>query len=107
MTVDQFVEVMDSTGLDVTCQSWPEDNAPPLPWIVYWPSGERVMYADGTIWHSWPVMRVEVYYTELNSMDADAVRNALIAAGLVPLEVSPEDYLPDGKCYTRSWDVEL
>lgn len=65
MTVlEGLEEILEKTGLPVVYRAWPEDAAPPMPYVCYYVPETNNFAADGIAYY--PVNRVQVeLYTEL------------------------------------------
>lgn len=89
----------------VTYYQWPEGEAPSLPFICYWQPGADNFAADGVVFFSAPIIRVELY-SRLRAQDEEyLVEHALTDAGIFfEKEV---DYLDSEQCYMTTYTMEV
>lgn len=69
--LENFKEILKTTGFPVAFHSFPEKEAPPMPYIIYLTPYSNNFKADGKVYSSSPHIQVELY-TQFKDMDAEA-----------------------------------
>lgn len=103
MTLAELNVRLQSTGFPVTYRAWPEDAAPPLPFICYFCTGSGSLNADAAIYHSWDEVSVELY-TALKDLEAEVKVEA--ALGDFRWEKT-ETYIDAERCYQILYEIEV
>lgn len=105
MKSTDIVDALASTGFPVTYYQWPENEAPPLPYICYYYPNVTPETADNT--HHADIYRLNVeLYTKNKQFDAETrVEQALLRAGLV--FTRDEDYLKTEHMYEVLYMTEV
>lgn len=103
MNLEKLAALLESTGIPVTYLAWPEEAAPPLPFLCYLVVSSNNFVADGQVYL--PVQRVHVeLYTKVKDLDSESrVENALRE---IPWQKS-ETYLDTEKCYQILYEIEV
>lgn len=103
MTLEELKDRLETTGFPVTYREWPENAAPPLPFICYLVAYSNNFAADGEVYY--PIDRVQVeLYTKLKDPEAEGkVEQAL--AGLYWEKT--ETYISTEKCYQILYEIEV
>lgn len=103
MTLENIKSLLDTTVLPVTYRAWPENAAPPLPFICYLYKGSNNFVADGRVY--FPVSQLHV---ELYSKLKDPASEALVEAALDGIVwVKSEVYIESEKCYKITYEIEV
>lgn len=103
MTIEDIFALLSTSGLPVAYHSFPEKNAPQLPFICFLENGTDNMAADGRVYHS--VKRITI---ELYTKSKDTTTEALVETALSGLFWNKsEQYLNDEKCYEIIYDLEV
>lgn len=104
MTVlEGLEEILEKTGLPVVYRAWPEDAAPPMPYVCYYVPETNNFAADGIAYY--PVNRVQVeLYTELKEPKTEEV---LEKALNVFCWEKTEAYIDSEKCYQITYEIEV
>lgn len=103
MTLEEIKTMLEASGLPVAYRSFPEGNAPDLPYICFLTNGNNNFGADGCVYHSALRITIELY-TRNKDMNAEsAVESAL--SGFYWEKA--EEYLEDEKCYEILYTMEV
>ena len=106
MTAQQLSNILETIpGFDdrVAMNSFPEGEAPELPWIVYRQISANRFLADNRVYYNSPVFVIELY-TEVKSQDTEkALESALASAELI--WTKDEEYLDSERCYMITYAV--
>lgn len=70
MTLKELNELLETTGLPVAYREWPDEKAPPLPFICYLVAYSNNFGADNTVYYPINHMQIELY-TELKDPIAE------------------------------------
>ena len=94
-TLEAIKKILETTGFPVAYYAFPENEAPPLPFICYLETGSNNFAADGIAYHKISRIQIELY-TEEKDLDAeDKVEAALSSFCWEKTEI----YLDSEKCY--------
>ena len=77
MTLEDIKQILEQTGLPVAYHSFPEKDAPPLPFIVYLAPSSKNFCADGVVYVKGMHIQVELYTQWKNVKLEDKVEQAL------------------------------
>lgn len=103
MTLDQLGNLLESTGLPVTYRKWPDEKAPPLPYLCYLVGYSNNFFADGKVYDKIDHIQIELY-TKLKDQQAeDKVEEALSSF----CWEKTETYLDSEKCYQILYEIEV
>ena len=83
MKYKDIAPALEAAGLPVTYYSWPETQAPDLPYLVWYLPGSDNMAADNRVYQKIDQLNVELYTATKDFETEAAVEAALDAAGLV------------------------
>lgn len=103
MTLEQIAALLETTGLPVAFQQWPEGEAPPMPYLVYLSPYTNNFAADGTAYFVANHVQVELYTKLKDPVSEDKVEEALSS---VFWEKS-QTYLDTEKCYQTIYEIEV
>lgn len=103
MTLEDLREILESTGIPVAYRAWPEDAAPPLPYICYIAAYSNNFAADGVVYHKISHIQVELYTEKKELLCEAKVENALASFFWEKEEI----YLDDEKCYEILYEIEV
>lgn len=103
MTLSEIKSRLESSGLPVCYYAWPENEAPALPWLVYFESGANGFAADGRVYYSARQISVELYTKTKDPSTESLVEAAL--AGIVYTKT--ETYLSDEQVYETIYTMEV
>ena len=90
MTLDELSTLLQTTGLPVTYRTWPESEAPPLPYLCYLESYSNNFAADGTV---------------LRDPETEAKVEAVLAS--VAFWEKTITYIETEKCYQILYEIEV
>ena len=103
MTLSEVDVLLKTTGLPVTYRAWPENEAPPLPFVCYVEAGSNNFAADGVVYC--PIKRVQVeLYTKLKDPETEDKVEAALSS--LYWEKNTE-YLDTEKCYQTIYEIEV
>ena len=103
MTLSEFADILKTTGLPVAYRAWPEQKAPPLPYICYLCVGNSPVYADASVYFQSTEVNVEVY----TRTKEPAVEVAVEAALKGFHWRKSETYIDTEKCYQILYEIEV
>lgn len=83
---------------------FPEGDAPPLPFLVWYAGGERNFPADGVNYFNIKELTVELYTKLKDPGTEKKVQNALDSTGIWE---KTEEYLEDERCYQVVYYLEV
>ncbi len=103
MTLSEVDVLLKTTGLPVTYRTWPENEAPPLPFVCYVEAGSNNFAADGVVYY--PVKRMQVeLYTKLKDPETEGKVEAALSSFFWE---KTETYLSTEKCYQILYEIEV
>jgi len=103
MTLPELRSPLEKTGYPVTYRAWPENAAPPLPFICYLVTGSNILHADGGVFYSASDVNVELY-----TPDKDLAAEANVEAALQGLSwEKTETYIDTERCYQILYEIEV
>ena len=103
MKLEQLENLLATTGLPVAYRAWPEEKAPPLPFICYLVAYSNNFGADGGVYYKINHIQIELY-TKLNDTDSeDKVENALSSF----YWEKTETYIDTERCYQILYEIEV
>lgn len=103
MTLPELNTKLLVTGFPVTYRAWPEQSAPPLPFICYLCTDDDSLFADGMNYYSFTNVRVELY-TQHKDLEAEAkVETALSDFHWKKSEI----YIASERCYMILYEIEV
>lgn len=103
MTLEELNELLETTGLPVAYREWPEDSAPPLPFICYLVAYSNNFAADGVVYL--PVNHIQVeLYTKLKDQATEAKVETALAQFVWN---KTETYIDTERCYQIMYEIEV
>ena len=103
MTLKELGQRLKATGLPVTYRSWPENGAPPMPYICYLATYSNNFGADDGVYHKIDHIQIELY-TKLKDQEAeDKVENALSSL----YWQKTEEYIDSESCFQILYEIEV
>nr|DAR81350.1 MAG TPA: tail completion protein [Caudoviricetes sp.] len=103
MRLEELKTLLGTTGLPVTYRAWPENDAPPMPYICYLVTYSNNFGADNRVYHKIDHIQVELY-TKLKDPEAeDRVENALSSL----YWDKTEEYIDSERCYQILYEIEV
>ena len=103
MRLEELKTLLGTTGLPVTYRAWPENDAPPMPYICYLVTYSNNFGADNRVYHKIDHLQVELY-TKLKDPEAeDRVENALSSL----YWDKTEEYIDSERCYQILYEIEV
>ena len=89
----------------VTYYAWPENEAPPLPFICYLETGSDNYNADGIAYYPVKQIDIELYSRTKDPTSEAAVEAALTAEGLIYDKTC--DFIESENCYMTTYEIEV
>lgn len=103
MTLSELKDILKSTGLPVVYRAWPEQKAPPLPYICYLCVGNTPTYADSSVYVQSSEINVELY-----TKTKDPATEAALEAALKNFHwTKSEIYIDTERCYQILYEIEV
>lgn len=103
MTFSNLANILKSTGLPVVYRAWPEQKAPPLPYICYLCVGNTPTYADAAVYFQYAEINVELY-----TCSKDPATEELVEAALQGFHwKKSETYIDTERCYQILYEIEV
>lgn len=82
MNGPELLELLETSGMPAVYHAWPEEAAPPLPYLVYLDAGSDNFAADGGVYHKINSWRVELYSEKKDFAAEERLEAVLEAAGI-------------------------
>ena len=103
MTLKELNELLETTGLPVAYREWPDEKAPPLPFICYLVVYSNNFGADNTVYY--PINHIQIeLYTELK----DPVSEGKVEKALSSFYwEKTEEYINTEQCYQIIYEIEV
>lgn len=103
MTLQEVEDMLASTGLPVVYRAWPDEQAPPLPYICYLAAYSNNFSADGQVYL--PVEHIQIeLYTELKDPKAEGKVEAALSSLFWE---KTETYIDTERCYQILYEIEV
>lgn len=103
MQLAEFKERLEACDFPVAYRVFPEGDAPPLPFVVYYENGERNFPADGENYYNVKQITVELYTEQKDSAAEKKVENAIDFA----VWEKTEEYIDSEKCFQIVYYLEV
>lgn len=103
MSLEKIRDMLEQTGIPVAYRAFPDNQAPPLPFICYLFSASNNFNADDIVYQ--PINQITI---ELYTQEKDLAAEAAVESALSDLcwEKS-EEYLDDEQCYEIIYEIEV
>lgn len=105
MTVEEIYEMVEAIGLPCTYYSFPEKEAPSLPYVVFYFPNSNNFPADDRVYAHITSLNIELYTNEKSFEYEAAVESVLDLHGMV-WEKS-ESYLNSEQMYEVLYEMEI
>lgn len=104
MTLEELSIKLKTSGLPLTYRQWPENEAPALPYLVYYESSADTVSADGIAYYKISHITVELY-----TKDKDLAAEAALESALLALhwQKTNEQYLDTEHMMMCSYEFEV
>lgn len=102
-TLNKIKEILKTSGLPVTYRAFPENEAPPLPYICYLIQGSDNFAADGQVYYKADRVQVELYTQHKQPEVEEKVEEVLAAY----YWEKTEEYIDSEKCYQIIYELEV
>ena len=103
MELQELKERLEQTGFPVAYYSFPENEAPPLPFICYLVTGSDNFAADGVVYAKALQIQIELYTREKDLQAEESVEAALSEF----VWNKTESYIDSEKCYQIAYEIEV
>lgn len=103
MELEDFKNILETTGFPVVYWSFPEGEAPPLPFICYIDAGSNNFIADGKVYHKSRRINVELYTRHKDPEAESKVETALENFKWK----RTENYIESEQCFEISYELEV
>lgn len=103
MRLEELKTLLETTGMPVTYRAWPENEAPPLPFICYLVAYSNNFGADNRVYHKISHIQVELYTKQKDQSSEDKVENALSSF----YWDKTEEYIDSERCYQILYEIEV
>ena len=103
MTLEELRDRLEATGLPVAYRAWPEEEAPPLPFICYLVAYSNNFGADNRVYHRISHIQVELYTRQKDQQAEDKVEQALSSF----YWEKTEEYIDTERCYQILYEIEV
>ena len=94
-----------ATYIPAAYLQFPEDNAPPPPFICYYYTGDNDLKADDINYQKIRQLTIELYCDNKNFTLESAVESALTSNGFVYTKY--EEYIDSEKMYMTTYEMEV
>ena len=104
MTLEELSIKLKTSGLPLAYRQWPENEAPALPYLVYYESSADTVSADGIAYYKISHITVELY-----TKDKDLAAEAALESALLGLhwQKPNEQYLDTEHMMMCSYEFEV
>jgi hypothetical protein len=103
MELEDFRILLEAAGYPVAYRSFPEGEAPQMPYVCYYEDGSNNFYADGIVYSQITRMVVELYTKRKDTVAQNRIENAL--SGMAWQK--SEDYIDSEKCHMVLYNMEV
>lgn len=103
MTLEELNTKLKNTGLPVVYRAWPEEQAPPMPYICYLEAYSNNFSADNTVYHPVSHIQIELYAEIKDQTSEDKVEKALSSF----FWKKTENYIDSERCYQIIYEIEV
>lgn len=77
MTLQEFADLLATSGLPVAYLAFPADNCPPMPFVTYQEVGSNNFSADGKVYKRIRSMQVDLFTKNKQPQVEEALENTL------------------------------
>lgn len=102
-TLEMVKNILEATGIPVAYYAFPEEEAPPLPFICYLAAYSNNFIADGMVYCKIDHLQIELY-TEVKDLEAEAKVEKALASFVWE---KTETYIDSEKCYQILYEIEV
>lgn len=103
MNLEEFKNLLETTGIPVAYYAFPEDESPGLPFICFLVSGSNNFAADGIVYKKIDHIQVELYTKNKDIESEEKVEKALSSFYWQKEEI----YLKDERCFEVLYELEV
>ncbi len=105
MTIKEIGIILERTQFPVSYRAFPENHAPPLPFICFLETDPHNFAADGIVYHSFTCFQIELY-TKRKDPKAEAALETVLTDAEIFYEKS-ETYIESEKAYQITYEIEV
>ena len=105
MTLGELGNVLETTGLPVAYLSFPEEEVPEMPFIVFQDTGSDNTGADNTVWFSGMKVQVDLLMAKKDREKEELLEGILTGANIFWERVPSFD--EDEACHRTIYDIEI
>ena len=105
MTLEQFYQMLQGIELPIAYYAFPEGEAPPLPFLIYFEMNTDNFAADGIAYHEIKRMAVELYIQRRDITLEQKIEKTFTDNGI--FWNKEFTYLDTEKCYEIIYEMEL
>lgn len=103
MTQEELMTLLESTGLPVAYYAFPENEAPPLPFICYLYPNSDNFSADGIVYQTFNHVLIELY-TKVKQPKYEAKVEAVLSSFFWN---KTENYIESEQCFQIVYEMEV
>lgn len=105
MTLEQFYKMLQGIELPIAYYAFPEGEAPPLPFLIYFEMNTDNFAADGIAYHEIKRMAVELYIQRRDLSLEKKIEQTFTENGIYWNKEFT--YLDTEKCYEIIYEMEI
>ncbi len=105
MTLEQFYQMLQGIELPIAYYAFPEGEAPPLPFLIYFEMNTDNFAADGIAYHEIKRMAVELYIQRRDLSLEKKIEKTFTENGIYWNKEFT--YLDTEKCYEIIYEMEI
>lgn len=105
MSTQEITEILESTGIQVSYQDFPDEECPPMPYITYEVTGNNDFCADGIPYLKVQQVTVSLYSCVPFPDEEKRLDDALEAAGISWKKTTEELEEEACQCITYSFEI--
>ena len=106
MKLSEFADILEQANLPVTYRVYQENNAPDLPYLIYYESSPSINAADNTINHEIKSVTVELAF-ESKDEDLEERLEELWKSHELFFEAQEETFIETERLYVKPYTVYL
>ena len=106
MTLSEFAQVVERSGIPVAYKTFRAEQDPGLPKSTYKKIGEKVLYCDNKPFYKWEKVELVLYTKRKDTSTECALESALLAADLEWTK-DETDNAADSETYSVKYSVEV
>lgn len=104
MTQEQLAVILQTSGLPVSYQDFPDEQCPPMPYIIFEDTGSSQVYADGIVYAAFTPWTIVLFTARKDAAKESLVENALTSAEIAWTKTTEED--DEEQCMRVTYNIE-